>query len=164
MTSKYLFVCMCTNFILNSVCCLDLMHSDDQIDGSTPNTCWKEIYCRLKEKQRNVASGLDRDVCQGSGSYMFGFSNPQIRQLIQVFEQITLQVLVFLLFWQCIGDGQSNQFFLTIVSFYTIFCLKTSLYLHNHLKPFVIGISFHYHSCFCSEFVQTKSLYVFMNV
>ncbi|XP_052167696.1 histone-lysine N-methyltransferase TRX1 [Oryza glaberrima] len=54
-----------------------------QIDGSTPNTCWKEIYCRLKEKQRNVASGLDRDVCQGSGSYMFGFSNPQIRQLIQ---------------------------------------------------------------------------------
>ncbi|TVU10902.1 hypothetical protein EJB05_44457 [Eragrostis curvula] len=51
--------------------------SDDgvQIDGSTPNACWKEIYCRLKEKQDNVVTE--------SGSCMFGFSNPQIRQLIQ---------------------------------------------------------------------------------
>uniref|UniRef100_A0A0D9XB32 Histone-lysine N-methyltransferase n=1 Tax=Leersia perrieri TaxID=77586 RepID=A0A0D9XB32_9ORYZ len=51
-----------------------------QVDGSTPNACWKEIYCRLKEKQCNES---DRNVCQRSGSYMFGFSNPQIRQLIQ---------------------------------------------------------------------------------
>ncbi|XP_062199062.1 histone-lysine N-methyltransferase TRX1-like isoform X2 [Phragmites australis] len=54
-----------------------------QIDGSTPNACWKEIYCRIKEKQCNVATDLEINVCQRSGSYMFGFSNPQIRQLIQ---------------------------------------------------------------------------------
>nr|ACR35362.1 unknown [Zea mays] len=51
-----------------------------QIDGSTPNACWKEIYRRIKEKQ---CTELERNVCQSSGSYMFGFSNPQIRQLIQ---------------------------------------------------------------------------------
>ncbi|XP_021308614.1 histone-lysine N-methyltransferase TRX1 isoform X3 [Sorghum bicolor] len=54
-----------------------------QIDGSTPNACWKEIYSRIKEKQCNTATELERNVCQKSGSYMFGFSNPQIRQLIQ---------------------------------------------------------------------------------
>ncbi|KAL6600542.1 hypothetical protein ACP70R_045342 [Stipagrostis hirtigluma subsp. patula] len=54
-----------------------------QIDGSTPNACWKEIYCRIKEKQCNAATELERNVCQRSGSHMFGFSNPQIRQLIQ---------------------------------------------------------------------------------
>ncbi|KAL6863720.1 hypothetical protein ACP4OV_016623 [Aristida adscensionis] len=54
-----------------------------QIDGSTPNACWKEIYCRIKEKQCNVATELEGNVCQRSGSCMFGFSNPQIRQLIQ---------------------------------------------------------------------------------
>ncbi|CAL5090627.1 unnamed protein product [Urochloa decumbens] len=54
-----------------------------QIDGSTPNACWKEIYCRIKEKQCSAATELERNVCQRSGSYMFGFSNPQIRQLIQ---------------------------------------------------------------------------------
>ncbi|VAI16705.1 unnamed protein product [Triticum turgidum subsp. durum] len=54
-----------------------------QIDGSTPNACWKEIYCRIKEKQCNVTSELEGNVCQRSGSDMFGFSNPQIRQLIQ---------------------------------------------------------------------------------
>ncbi|VAI30921.1 unnamed protein product [Triticum turgidum subsp. durum] len=54
-----------------------------QIDGSTPNACWKEIYCRIKEKQCNAASELEGNVCQRSGSDMFGFSNPQIRQLIQ---------------------------------------------------------------------------------
>jgi hypothetical protein len=57
---------------------------DVQIDGSTPNACWKEIYSRIKEKQCNTATELERNVCQKSGSYMFGFSNPQIRQLIQV--------------------------------------------------------------------------------
>ncbi|KAK3132501.1 hypothetical protein QOZ80_6AG0523000 [Eleusine coracana subsp. coracana] len=59
--------------------------SDDGvlIDGSTPNACWKEIYGRLKEKQSNVATELEVNVCQQSGSCMFGFSNPQIRQLIQ---------------------------------------------------------------------------------
>jgi hypothetical protein len=57
---------------------------DVQIDGSTPNACWKEIYGRLKEKQSNVATALEVNVCQQSGSCMFGFSNPQIRQLIQV--------------------------------------------------------------------------------
>lgn len=57
---------------------------DVQIDGSTPNACWKEIYCRIKEKQYSAATELERNVCQRSGSYMFGLSNPQIRQLIQV--------------------------------------------------------------------------------
>ncbi|OEL35786.1 Histone-lysine N-methyltransferase ATX2 [Dichanthelium oligosanthes] len=54
-----------------------------QIDGSTPNACWKEIYRRIKEQQSNAATELERNVWQRSGSYMFGFSNPQIRQLIQ---------------------------------------------------------------------------------
>ncbi|KAF8651034.1 hypothetical protein HU200_063638 [Digitaria exilis] len=54
-----------------------------QIDGSTPNSCWKEIYSRIKEKHYSAATELERNVCQRSGSYMFGFSNPQIRQLIQ---------------------------------------------------------------------------------
>lgn len=54
-----------------------------QIDGSTPNACWKEIYRRIKEKQCNGTTELERNICQRSGSYMFGFSNPQIRQLIQ---------------------------------------------------------------------------------
>nr|CAB3452951.1 unnamed protein product [Digitaria exilis] len=55
-----------------------------KIDGSTPNSCWKEIYSRIKEKHYSAATELERNVCQRSGSYMFGFSNPQIRQLIQV--------------------------------------------------------------------------------
>lgn len=54
-----------------------------QIDGSTPNACWKEIYRRIKKKQCDVASESEGNVCQRSGSDMFGFSNPQIRQLIQ---------------------------------------------------------------------------------
>lgn len=54
-----------------------------QSDGATPNACWKEIYCRIKEKQCDAASELEGNVCQRSGSDMFGFSNPQIKQLIQ---------------------------------------------------------------------------------
>ena len=63
----------------------NMMPFGNQIDGSTPNACWKEIYCRIKEKQCNAASELEGNVCQRSGSDMFGFSNPQIRQLIQVY-------------------------------------------------------------------------------
>lgn len=74
-----------TNFLIpNLYISLMLSLCDVQIDGSTPNACWKEIYCRIKEKQCNGATELERSACQKSGSYMFGFSNPQIRQLIQV--------------------------------------------------------------------------------
>ncbi|KAG8060907.1 hypothetical protein GUJ93_ZPchr0002g25677 [Zizania palustris] len=53
------------------------------VDGSTPDACWKEIYRRIKENQCSMASESARNVWRKSGSYMFGFSNPQIRQLIQ---------------------------------------------------------------------------------
>ena len=88
-----------------------MMSFVDQIDGSTPNACWKEIYCRIKEKQCNAASELEGNVCQRSGSDMFGFSNPQIRQLIQVFKQIafmvfTLHFISITFVRQCSGARQ----------------------------------------------------------
>ncbi|XP_073001650.1 histone-lysine N-methyltransferase TRX1-like isoform X1 [Typha latifolia] len=52
----------------------------EQIDGSTPSACWKEIYSRIRKSQCN---GVHEVNAQRSGSYMFGFSNPQICQLIQ---------------------------------------------------------------------------------
>nr|CAD1831618.1 unnamed protein product [Ananas comosus var. bracteatus] len=56
----------------------------EQIDGSTPSTCWKEIYSRIKEtKCNNVHAEVGGREVQKSGSYMFGLSNPQICQLIQ---------------------------------------------------------------------------------
>ncbi|XP_019707927.1 histone-lysine N-methyltransferase TRX1 [Elaeis guineensis] len=56
----------------------------EQIDGPTPTACWKEIYSRIRNKH---CDGFNAEVegseFQKSGSYMFGFSNPQISQLIQ---------------------------------------------------------------------------------
>ncbi|KAG1364351.1 Histone-lysine N-methyltransferase TRX1 [Cocos nucifera] len=56
----------------------------EQIDGPTPTACWKEIYSRIRNKQ---CDGFNAEVegseFQKSGSYMFGFSNPHISQLIQ---------------------------------------------------------------------------------
>lgn len=56
-----------------------------QIDGPTPTACWKEIYSRIRNKQcEGFNAEVEGSEFQKSGSYMFGFSNPQISQLIQV--------------------------------------------------------------------------------
>ncbi|WOK95128.1 histone-lysine N-methyltransferase TRX1-like [Canna indica] len=56
----------------------------EQINGSTPSACWKEIYNRIKNKQCNgIQAEADASDIHKTGSYMFGFSNPQITQLIQ---------------------------------------------------------------------------------
>ncbi|CAL9064221.1 histone-lysine N-methyltransferase TRX1-like [Musa acuminata AAA Group] len=56
----------------------------EQIDGSTPNACWKEIYSRIRNKQwDDTQTEVEGSGLQKSGSYMFGFSNPHIAQLIQ---------------------------------------------------------------------------------
>ncbi|EMS62500.1 Histone-lysine N-methyltransferase ATX2 [Triticum urartu] len=86
-----------------------------QIDGSTPNACWKEIYCRIKEKQCNVTSELEGNVCQRSGSDMFGFSNPQIRQLIQYYIMIRKEPMRSLMPEFFLMDKKENIFFVYLV-------------------------------------------------
>lgn len=75
--------------LINTKLAFDFLHHSlflfkYQIDGSTPSACWKEIYSRIRNKQCNEISEVDGNVLQKSGSYMFGFSSPQIAQLIQV--------------------------------------------------------------------------------
>ncbi|XP_042421325.1 histone-lysine N-methyltransferase TRX1-like isoform X2 [Zingiber officinale] len=56
----------------------------EQIDGSTPSACWKEIYNRINNKQCNgVQVEVEGSDLQKSGSCMFGFSNLQVAQRIQ---------------------------------------------------------------------------------
>ncbi|XP_042459563.1 histone-lysine N-methyltransferase TRX1-like isoform X1 [Zingiber officinale] len=56
----------------------------EQIDGSTPSACWKEIFNRIKNKQCNgIQVEPEGSDLHKSGSCMFGFSNSQIAQLIQ---------------------------------------------------------------------------------
>ncbi|KAG0491118.1 hypothetical protein HPP92_007981 [Vanilla planifolia] len=56
----------------------------EQINGSNPNDCWKQVYERIRRTQSKDSlaevEGYDLDK---SGSDMFGFSDPMISKLIQ---------------------------------------------------------------------------------
>ncbi|KAI0523084.1 hypothetical protein KFK09_005474 [Dendrobium nobile] len=56
----------------------------EQIDGSNPTACWKEVYERIKCMQCH-GSLAEVEGCdlQKSGTYMFGFSVPLISKHIQ---------------------------------------------------------------------------------
>ncbi|KAM0944167.1 putative [histone H3]-lysine(4) N-trimethyltransferase [Dioscorea sansibarensis] len=61
------------------------LDNGEQIDGPNPTTCWEQVYSRIKtillcDGQPAEIEGSD---FQQSGSYMFGFTNPQISQLIK---------------------------------------------------------------------------------
>ncbi|KAJ0989001.1 hypothetical protein J5N97_007357 [Dioscorea zingiberensis] len=57
----------------------------EQIDGPNPIICWEQVYSRIKksllcDSHHAEVEGSD---LQQSGSYMFGFTNPQVSQLIK---------------------------------------------------------------------------------
>jgi len=63
-------------------------YSPVQFKGSTPSDCWDKIYKRIRKIQ---TSSSDCSGAEGgeriykSGSDMFGFSNPEVVKLIQVY-------------------------------------------------------------------------------
>ncbi|XP_077250235.1 histone-lysine N-methyltransferase TRX1-like [Tasmannia lanceolata] len=65
------------------------LENGEQIDGSTPGTCWKKIYRRIKKIQNNNLPNGFHDNDEGisriykPGSYMFGFSVQKIFELIK---------------------------------------------------------------------------------
>lgn len=65
-----------------------------QFKGSTPSECWNKIYKRIKKIQTSSSDCSSAEAAgeriYKSGSYMFGFSNPEVLKLIQVHHQITL--------------------------------------------------------------------------
>lgn len=65
-----------------------------QFKGSTPSECWNKIYKRIKKIQTSSSDCSSAEAggerIYKSGSYMFGFSNPEVLKLIQVHHQITL--------------------------------------------------------------------------
>ncbi|XP_042480211.1 histone H3-lysine(4) N-trimethyltransferase ATX1-like [Macadamia integrifolia] len=61
--------------------------SGEQFKGATPSACWNKIYRRIRKIQDNLSNVVSaRDGVQMAkkyGSYMFGFSNPKVFDLIQ---------------------------------------------------------------------------------
>jgi hypothetical protein len=59
-----------------------------QFNGYTPSTCWNQVYERIKKLEKVVSEGSVADgvVESGyeSGSDMFGFSKPEVAELIKV--------------------------------------------------------------------------------
>lgn len=69
-----------------------------QFKGDTPSACWNKIYNRIKKIQS--ASDSPDVLGKGlheSGTDMFGFSNPEVDKLIQVFFFLDLKLFVVVL-------------------------------------------------------------------
>ena len=60
-----------------------------QFKGSTPSDCWNKIYRRINKirtsspDDSSAEGGVER--IDKTGSDMFGFSNPEVVKLIQVY-------------------------------------------------------------------------------
>ncbi|KAF5742713.1 histone-lysine N-methyltransferase ATX2-like [Tripterygium wilfordii] len=58
----------------------------EEFKGSTPSSCWNKIYKRIRKVQ-NSTDGLSAEggvkKKYASGSFMFGFSNPKVKKLIE---------------------------------------------------------------------------------
>ncbi|KAK9159716.1 hypothetical protein Syun_006057 [Stephania yunnanensis] len=58
-----------------------------QFTGSTPSACWNKIYKRIRKKRGSTSSACHTkgriESFEKSGSYMFGFTNRKISNLIQ---------------------------------------------------------------------------------
>jgi hypothetical protein len=73
---------------ISILCMYFTFYSPVQFKGSTPSDCWDKIYKRIRKIQ---TSGSDCSGAEGgeriykSGSDMFGFSNPEVVKLIQVY-------------------------------------------------------------------------------
>lgn len=59
-----------------------------QVDSPNPTACWKEIYDRIRNNRRSNDLYAEGHDFQRPGSEMFGFKNPKIAQLIQVYNLI----------------------------------------------------------------------------
>ncbi|KAM6566547.1 hypothetical protein CsatA_025675 [Cannabis sativa] len=69
------------------------LESGEQFKGSTPSSCWSKIYKRIRKLQ-NPSDGPFNDQrlesTYRSGSYMFGFSIPEVAKLIKGLSKSTL--------------------------------------------------------------------------
>ncbi|KAG6667557.1 hypothetical protein CIPAW_01G108600 [Carya illinoinensis] len=63
------------------------LDNGEQFKGSTPSECWNKIYKRIKKIQTSSSDCSSAEAAgeriYKSGSYMFGFSNPEVLKLIQ---------------------------------------------------------------------------------
>ncbi|PHT39227.1 Histone-lysine N-methyltransferase ATX2 [Capsicum baccatum] len=63
------------------------LDSGEQFKGSTPSGCWSKVYKWMRKTQVNnfdeSITGCESETSFGSGSHMFGFSHPEIFQLIK---------------------------------------------------------------------------------
>ncbi|KAJ4967635.1 hypothetical protein NE237_014336 [Protea cynaroides] len=59
----------------------------DEFKGATPSACWNKIYRRIRKIQDSLSNGVSArggvQMAEKPGSYMFGFSNPKVFDLIQ---------------------------------------------------------------------------------
>ncbi|KAK2641715.1 hypothetical protein Ddye_023478 [Dipteronia dyeriana] len=59
----------------------------DQFEGSTPSACWNKIFRKIRKRHHNSSDGFSAEGglerSYGSGSDMFGFSNPEVMKLLQ---------------------------------------------------------------------------------
>ncbi|KAJ4955301.1 hypothetical protein NE237_012084 [Protea cynaroides] len=59
----------------------------EQFKGATPSACWNKIYRRIRKIQENLPNEISNEggvqTADKSGSYMFGFSNHKVFDLIQ---------------------------------------------------------------------------------
>ena len=56
-----------------------------QVDGPSPDACWREVFSRIKKKKnkfRNVV--IEEHKFHRTGSQMFGFFNRKVSLLIKV--------------------------------------------------------------------------------
>ncbi|TXG72916.1 hypothetical protein EZV62_001495 [Acer yangbiense] len=56
-------------------------------EGSTPSACWNKIFKKIRKRHHNSSDGFSAEGglerSYGSGSDMFGFSNPEVMKLLQ---------------------------------------------------------------------------------
>jgi hypothetical protein len=78
MCFSYMYVCLLFYFLFPL-----------QFKGSTPSDCWNKIYKRINKirtsspDDSSAEGGVER--IDKTGSDMFGFSNPEVVKLIQVY-------------------------------------------------------------------------------
>ncbi|KAK9141113.1 hypothetical protein Scep_010794 [Stephania cephalantha] len=64
-----------------------LRDPETKFTGSTPSACWNKIYKRIRKKRGSTSSACHTkgriESFEKSGSYMFGFTNRKISNLIQ---------------------------------------------------------------------------------
>ncbi|CAA0373926.1 Histone-lysine N-methyltransferase ATX1 [Arabidopsis thaliana] len=57
--------------------------SGEQFKGPTPSACWNKIYNRIKKVQNSDSPNILGEELNGSGTDMFGLSNPEVIKLVQ---------------------------------------------------------------------------------